>query len=1182
MSERFHGRTYFGLPFATKVTGTLVICFPIHKSASGKRLQRVRQPNIFLWFEVTSSLSVVLSKPWMENGGGTNPHGAIHSRVRNDWLGPMIDERRGASWQNRLLPSATAVLEAVFQTVDDLHGVLMSPPRKRRSGVTIRLKENGSDVGDNAKTTTVALDGVRTRRETATRNKSDASRTDQKTSTNARPKRVKSCHISLKEYEDPHQIAKFEAISVQLNAEQPEQLGFRPGDSVDVSPRALSLLTANLLQFQERVLGQNSVEPPEIRGLLTKLPHRLFQDYSSQGSLRTILECCFRFRVARGIRRFDLHKPDMTRAFLDMLVEVQGELIKRGQLRMPSFFFAPALPSEEVGRLTTIAKKHGASVVSSPLEASHIVYPDPPGTTEIETESEDYCVSLRRKGNQILTHWWYFPDSYDSWIPAQEVEDPDGELHGDEENLSGVIEGKKWHVQKRFLEDVEKFNEWGNENDYETIPDEDKLNLSEWEPGVVTNNDDAAPKDSSASASQTPSKRKAVEATPSKPDLDGIPERLSIRPAQEENSEPMKIKLRLAPPMPENDAASSSNAMGKATGMPVPGPITFTADAGGAGELERPPVEANSTMRISRPTMRPLVPDDTALRMRNVTVSSRDEQLERRLAQEREALRQRRKERNDAAAAEEDTLPGPSEQAARDRESLAPRRVAEALGGIGADGGVETERLPAAAAAVAVAEKPPIRIPAYSRWFRIDAIHEIERRALPEFFSGSYASKTPEIYMQYRNFMIDTWRQDPTSYLTGTAVRRHLAGDVGAIMRVHAFLEQWGLINYGVLPETRPQTVSGGLAASGATLITSSSGSLAASSSGLEGGLPRILLFDDGSRVPKSRMHLAPMATRRELYAAAAAIEYQCDVCGKDCSQRRFHCQVKADMDLCPDCFHQGRFPEEFSGNDFIELAPVLSLGSAAGATGPVNAPSSDDWTDLEVLQLLEGIEMYGEDWDAVAQHVGTRSRDACIIKFIRLPIEDPFLEDDLSRLVAPSLPSESAGTEKSKTPLFADAGNPLMAQIAFLATSVSPDVAAAAARAALATIMKSDATPEALSDANAIQAVAATALGAAATRASALAAAENAEIHRATEQAIELQLKKLEEKMKVFEQLQHDVIRERERVEIYRKELFAERLNLVARREALTNMGSLATTTAATGVSVPEWVLSREDRSTR
>lgn len=46
--------------------------------------------------------------------------------------------------------------------------------------------------------------------------------------------------------------------------------------------------------------------------------------------------------------------------------------------------------------------------------------------------------------------------------------------------------------------------------------------------------------------------------------------------------------------------------------------------------------------------------------------------------------------------------------------------------------------------------------------------------------------------------MIDTYRLNPTEYLTSTASRRNLAGDVCAIMRVHGFLEQWGLINYQV------------------------------------------------------------------------------------------------------------------------------------------------------------------------------------------------------------------------------------------------------------------------------------------------------------------------------------------------------------------------------------------------
>ena len=36
---------------------------------------------------------------------------------------------------------------------------------------------------------------------------------------------------------------------------------------------------------------------------------------------------------------------------------------------------------------------------------------------------------------------------------------------------------------------------------------------------------------------------------------------------------------------------------------------------------------------------------------------------------------------------------------------------------------------------------------------------------------------------------------------------------------------------------------------------------------------------------------------------------------------------------------------------------------------------------------------MYEEDWSLVSLHVGTRSREQCITKFIQLPIQDPYLD---------------------------------------------------------------------------------------------------------------------------------------------------------------------------------------------
>jgi hypothetical protein len=97
-----------------------------------------------------------------------------------------------------------------------------------------------------------------------------------------------------------------------------------------------------------------------------------------------------------------------------------------------------------------------------------------------------------------------------------------------------------------------------------------------------------------------------------------------------------------------------------------------------------------------------------------------------------------------------------------------------------------------------IAQTHSIILPSYSQWFDMSKINAIERKALPEWFNQRNRSKTETTYKDTRDFMLNTYRLNPAEYLTFTACRRNLCGDVCAIMRVHAFLEQWGLINYQV------------------------------------------------------------------------------------------------------------------------------------------------------------------------------------------------------------------------------------------------------------------------------------------------------------------------------------------------------------------------------------------------
>ncbi|CAF1687881.1 unnamed protein product, partial [Adineta ricciae] len=100
-------------------------------------------------------------------------------------------------------------------------------------------------------------------------------------------------------------------------------------------------------------------------------------------------------------------------------------------------------------------------------------------------------------------------------------------------------------------------------------------------------------------------------------------------------------------------------------------------------------------------------------------------------------------------------------------------------------------------------------------------------------------------------------------------------------------------------------------------------------------------------------------------------------------------------------------------------------------------------------------MEMYKDDWNKVCEHVGTRTQDECILKFLQLPIEDPYLEGNGTAsgpLAYPAIP-------------FSQSGNPVMSTVAFLASVVDPRVASAAAKAALEEFSKTHETISATTD---------------------------------------------------------------------------------------------------------------------
>ncbi|KAH6607900.1 chromatin remodelling factor [Trichoderma cornu-damae] len=386
------------------------------------------------------------------------------------------------------------------------------------------------------------------------------------------------------------------------------------------------------------------------------------------------------------------------------------------------------------------------------------------------------------------------------------------------------------------------------------------------------------------------------------------------------------------------------------------------------------------------------------------------------------------------------------------------------------NGGVEAkskEVFESAARDHLISQTHAIVLPSYSTWFDMNSIHEIERKAMAEFFNNRNRSKTPAVYKDYRDFMINTYRLNPVEYLTMTACRRNLAGDVCAIMRVHAFLEQWGLINYQVDADQRPSHVGPPFTGHFKIICDTPRGlqpwQPASDPVVLEGKKNRDTEDKANSSVPnKGDLNLG---IGRNIYEASAkgtpitksenqrngddisteegvkapAAKINCHQCGNDCTRIYYHssqsdARAKAKFDLCPNCFTEGRLPASHTSSMYskVENPTYTSILDR-------DAP----WTDAEILRLLEGLERFDDDWGEIADHVGTRTREECVLQFLQLDIEEKYLDSE-----APTNPPTGLsmlGSQHGHLP-FNQVDNPVMSVVGFLASLADPASTAAAA----------------------------------------------------------------------------------------------------------------------------------------
>lgn len=310
---------------------------------------------------------------------------------------------------------------------------------------------------------------------------------------------------------------------------------------------------------------------------------------------------------------------------------------------------------------------------------------------------------------------------------------------------------------------------------------------------------------------------------------------------------------------------------------------------------------------------------------------------------------------------------------------------------------------------LAVPQSHEIVIPSYARWFNLTKIHPIEKQSLPEFFTNRIPSKTPQVYVKCRNFMVNSYRLNPNEYFSVTTARRNVCGDAAAVFRIHKFLMKWGLINYQVDAQLLPKSVEPPFTGEYSTRHDAPRG-----------------LFPFESYKPS--VQLPDMAKLKKMMDT----DDNSSTLHKYLNDERRRSQTLPSEDS-PEIKHE----DKERGDDNTNQDE--SIENPHGAKRPKIIKSSteidDGWQKDEVERLLKGIQTHGSDWYKIAKDVGNKTPEQCVLKFIQMPIEDRFLHQDDengsdigSLKYAPHLP-------------FSKSENPVMSTLAFLIGLVHPKV---------------------------------------------------------------------------------------------------------------------------------------------
>ncbi|RZC65824.1 hypothetical protein C5167_009518 [Papaver somniferum] len=164
--------------------------------------------------------------------------------------------------------------------------------------------------------------------------------------------------------------------------------------------------------------------------------------------------------------------------------------------------------------------------------------------------------------------------------------------------------------------------------------------------------------------------------------------------------------------------------------------------------------------------------------------------------------------------------------------------------------------------------------------------------------------------------------------------------------------------------------------------------------------VPRSIVIEDLSgRTRRSKRLVSSIAENSESTAAGQGTNegksalFHCNYCNKDVTGKiRIKCAVCPDFDLCLECFSVGAEITPHRSNHPYRVMVTSSQRFCASPTNSEPALSTENASPnaqgspvsttqiMNTLSVSQGLQMYGfGNWEEVAEHAGTKSRDQCL-----------------------------------------------------------------------------------------------------------------------------------------------------------------------------------------------------------